>query len=137
MAQRGVVAATSELEFCQQAMRRLMLQRAVWEGVLLEGAPLLKGSVVQQYKQCGKKNCSCAAGAHRHGPFTYLSISDRGRTRMRFVRDAQRGRVVSLAENYRRFRHARAQVVKLNREIMDLTNRIERLRTVDSNEAFS
>jgi len=38
---------------------------------------ILKGSLVERYKRCGKPGCKCARG-RGHGPKYYLSISRTG-----------------------------------------------------------
>ncbi len=34
---------------------------------------LLRASCVERFSVCGKKNCHCHHGGHKHGPFYYLT----------------------------------------------------------------
>jgi len=34
---------------------------------------LLRASFVERFSVCGKKNCHCHRGGHKHGPFYYLT----------------------------------------------------------------
>ncbi|MCI0353925.1 MAG: hypothetical protein L0099_02635, partial [Acidobacteria bacterium] len=86
----------------------------------------VKGSVYDLRTRCGKPSCHCAS---EQGPLhtsTVLSWSDQGKTRLRTLPPAQRSRFRRLAENYRRFRQARAALVKLHQRI---TAHIDRLET--------
>ena len=46
---------------------------------------ILRGSLIERYKRCGKPGCKCADG-RGHGPKYYLSVSDPGlRPQMDYV----------------------------------------------------
>lgn len=93
---------------------------------LLPLRQLLKGSVYQLKTRCGKPSCHCAS---RNGPLhttTVLSWSERGKTRLRTLPSGEQARLRRLAENYRRFRQARAELVKLHRRILAHLDRLEK-----------
>lgn len=92
-------------------------QRLEDEVLRLSQAVLVRGSLVLMYKACNKGGCRCTRG-ELHGPFWYLSWSEGGRTRMYFVKAAGQGRVREAARRYRRWRQLRAQLVKLQRQIL-------------------
>ena len=47
---------------------------------------LRPGSLVQNYRKCGKPGCRCAAAQHPgHGPYWLLTWSLRGKTRSRSI----------------------------------------------------
>jgi hypothetical protein len=54
-----------------------------------------------------------------------LSWSDHGKTRLRTLPAGQRARFQQLTENYRRFRQARATLVKLQRRMLATIDRLE------------
>lgn len=89
---------------------------------------LVRGSVVPMYKACNKGGCKCTRGA-LHGPFWYLSWSEGGRTRMHFVKAAGVARVRLAAQRYRRWRQVRAQLVKLQQQILAGLDALERVAT--------
>ena len=100
----------------QQASRLLAEARRL-ETLLLGHSRLVRGSLIQRPKFCGKAGCKCTRGeAHPDG--LYLSRLEAGVARPRFVRAADRERVIREAEAYRAFRTAlrrwRAIVKELN-----------------------
>jgi len=94
---------------------------------LLRPQQLLKGSVYELQTRCGKPSCHCAS---EFGPLhttTVLSWSHRGRTRLRTLRVSDRARLRRFAEQYRRFRQARAALGKLHRQMLQTVDRLERV----------
>jgi hypothetical protein len=55
-----------------------------------------------------------------------LSWSQGGRTRLRSLRPQDRPRLRRAAEDYRRFRQARARLVKLHRQVLQAVDRLEK-----------
>jgi hypothetical protein len=55
-----------------------------------------------------------------------ISWSEHGKTRLRALPPDQRARLRQLTDDYRRFRHARAALVKLHRRILDNIDRLEK-----------
>jgi hypothetical protein len=93
---------------------------------LLPLRQLVKGSVYDLQTRCGKPSCHCAS---EQGPLhtsAVLSWSDQGKTRLRTLAPGERSRFRQLAENYRRFRHARAALVKLHQRILAHIDRLEK-----------
>lgn len=93
---------------------------------LLPLRQLVKGSVYDLQTRCGKPSCHCASP---QGPLhisAVLSWSDQGKTRLRTLPPGELARFRQLAENYRRFRHARAALVKLHQRILVHIDRLEK-----------
>lgn len=92
---------------------------------LLEIRELLKGSVYELKTRCGKSSCHCATpdGARHAAPV--LSWSDRGKTQLRTLSAKEVERTRRLTDNYRRFRQARAALVKLQRRTLATIDRLE------------
>ena len=118
----------SSLSRCRQRFYLLTQRRERLEQMILGRAKLIKGCLARKYKMCGKGNCKCTQGKP-HGPQIYLSVSVSGKAKMIFIPKKEQERVKRLATNYKQFRKAREQIVKINKEILSLTNEIERLRT--------
>jgi hypothetical protein len=91
---------------------------------LLPLRQLVKGSVYDLRTRCGKPSCHCAS---EEGPLhtsTVISWSERGKTRLRTLPPGQLAHFRQAAENYRRFRQARAALVKLHQRIVAHLDRL-------------
>ena len=65
---------------------------------------VLRGSLIERYKRCGKPGCKCAQG-RGHGPKYYLSVSHPGsRPQMDYVPQASYAQVAQYLANYQRIR---------------------------------
>ena len=107
----------------RQQTSRLLAEAHRLETLLLGHDRLVRGSLIQRPKFCGKAGCKCTRGeAHPAG--LYLSRLEAGVARPRFVRAADRERVSREAKAYREFRtalrHWRAIVKELNQLWGDL-----------------
>jgi hypothetical protein len=113
-ASRLRLALKSLLAGCQRQLAELLAVRQ-----------LVKGSVYELHTRCGKPSCHCASeGGPRHTA-TVLSWSEHGKTRLRTLPPGARARLRRLSENYRRFRQARAALVKLQRRLLSTLDRLE------------
>jgi len=92
---------------------------------LLPLRQLLKGSVYDLRTRCGKPSCHCASDEGPLHTSPVISWSEHGKTRLRTLPPGERARVRHLTQDYRRFRRARAALVKLHRRIIALIDRLE------------
>ena len=93
---------------------------------LLPLRQLVKGSVYELHTRCGRPSCHCAS---EEGPLhssTVLSWSEKGKTRLRTLPPGERVRFHRLTADYRRFRQARAALVKLHRRMLATIDRLEK-----------
>ncbi len=97
-------------------------------GVFKQRRPLVRGNVYKLRRKCGKVGCRCQDG-HLHESWV-LSVPEKGGKRMRTVPKGKRTQWQPMTERYRRFRSARARLVKLFAEIIKLVDELERERTV-------
>ncbi len=115
----------------QQASRQRVLLAKLGEQYggllreLLSLRPLLKGSVYELKTRCGKPSCHCAAPQGPLHSTPVLSWSHAGKTRLRSLSASDLARWRRLTEAYRRFRQARARLVKLHQQILRALNRLE------------
>ena len=93
---------------------------------LLEREPMVRGTVYELRRKCGKPGCSCATG-EPHASLA-LTWSEEGRTRIRTVPPDRAEQLRLLTERYRRFRKARARLVKLQKQMMERIDRLETAR---------
>jgi hypothetical protein len=91
------------------------------ESLLRELPPfdaVLRGSLIERYKRCGKPGCKCAQGPG-HGPKYYLSVSrSNERPSMAYVPQANYARAVEYIGNYRRIRHILDELCAINSELL-------------------
>ena len=65
---------------------------------------ILRGSLIERYKRCGKPGCKCADGPG-HGPKYYLSVSHPGlRPQMDYVPQESHAQIAEFVANYHRAR---------------------------------
>jgi Family of unknown function (DUF6788) len=98
--------------------------------IFIERAPLMKGTVYQQKRKCGKPGCRCAAGELHTSMM--LSRSEEGRTKLAaipsgFLKDYQ-----ILTNRYQRFRRARARLGQIYKTMIELIDQLEESRRKDS-----
>jgi len=89
---------------------------ALVKSLVSERGPVLKGTFHLGGTRCGKDNCRCGQGELH--TTAVLAVSDKGDRRTFYVRGAERPEVQRRAERYRRFRKTRADLRKLDGEIL-------------------
>jgi hypothetical protein len=80
---------------------------------LLTTPGLIRGSLVEMRRACGKATCACAADASRRHRSLYLGLSVRGRRRMLYIPPAWEERVRQWTE---RSGEVRAVLEAISRE---------------------
>ena len=79
---------------------------------------MLRGSLSETYKRCGRPNCHCAAG-RGHGPKYYLSISQPGRRAWRgYVPNATQPQVTEFIGNFRKLQAMLEEISAINAELL-------------------
>lgn len=79
---------------------------------------ILRGSLIERYKRCGKPGCKCAKSSG-HGPKYYLSVSKPGKMpEMDYVPRAYQEKVKEHLENYRRIKAILEELCEINRELL-------------------
>jgi hypothetical protein len=79
---------------------------------------ILRGSLIERYKRCGKPGCKCADGPG-HGPKYYLSVSHPGlRPQMDYVPQEFYVQTAELLGNYHRAREILEEICEINRELL-------------------
>jgi hypothetical protein len=81
-------------------------------------AAVLRGSLIERYKRCGKPGCSCAQG-RGHGPKYYLSVSKPGqRPEMDYVPRDYLENVQQHLGNFRKTKLILEELCEINRELL-------------------
>jgi hypothetical protein len=79
---------------------------------------ILRGSLIERYKRCGKPGCKCVEGPG-HGPKYYLSVSFPGeRPQMDYVPQEDLEATRALVSNYQQVRAALEEICLINRELL-------------------
>src|ERR1700692_4139926 len=85
---------------------------------------LLRGSLIERYKRCGKPGCKCANGPG-HGPKYYLSVSYPGRRpQMDYVPQGNHQQITDFLANYHRAREILEEISEINRELLRRRERL-------------
>lgn len=71
-----------------RAVERLRAKRAALMGELSGAEGLIRGSIVETRKKCGRPDCECARG--KLHPHRYLSVGGKGGNRIVYVSDAEK-----------------------------------------------
>jgi len=94
--------------------------------VFMDRLPMVKGSVYQQRRKCGKRNCRCRNG--RGHASMMLSRSEGGKTKLIAVPEGRLKELQILTRRYRRFRSARARLGQVYRRMLELIDELETAR---------
>jgi len=79
---------------------------------------ILRGSLIERYKRCGKPGCKCADGPG-HGPKYYLSVSYPGqRPQMDYVPQDAYSQTAEFLANYHKSREILEAICEINRELL-------------------
>ena len=81
---------------------------------------IIRGSLIERYKRCGKQTCWCATEQKGHGPKYYLSVSRPGSSRpeMDYVPQEYKEQVELLLSNYKLVRDILEEICGINRELL-------------------
>ena len=92
----------------------------------LSDQALIKGSVYELKSKCGKPGCKCTKGQlHRR---MVVSASDKGKTRLRVIARGFVSEIQNKVRRYQRLRRARARLVVLHKEMLEVIDEMEAMR---------
>lgn len=110
----------------RQELRRLLEELEDSVEVVFGRGPLVKGSVYEMARKCGKPTCACTRGQLHKS--LVLSWSHQGRTRLKSIPAERLQELRRKSEEYLRFRRARAQITVTCKQMLSVIDRIETLR---------
>lgn len=85
----------------------------------LRGLPnLMRGTLYEPERKCGRPSCTCATGGPRHATLR-LNVTLGGRTRTRYVRRSERARVQALVTAYQRWRKLVEALTEVNLALLN------------------
>lgn len=121
-----MIAKADRASHLRLALKSLLANSRRQTDELLPLRQLVKGSVYDLQTRCGKPSCRCASDEGPRHSSTVLSWSEHGKTRLRTLPPGERARYQQLTDDYRRFRQARATLVKLHRRMLATVDQLEK-----------
>lgn len=88
--------------------------------------PVIKGSVYELKRKCGKPGCKCAQG-ELHSRMV-LSASEKGTTSLRVIPHGFLIEIQIKARRYQDLRRARARLVEVHRKMLRVIDEMEAMR---------
>lgn len=99
------------------SVAELRARRRESVGGLGDVEAVLRGSLIERSKRCGKAGCRCAEGA-LHGPYWYLSTRGEEGTQLEYVPRDWVAWVRDRVENHRHTQAVLGEVAEINRELL-------------------
>lgn len=102
----------------QKSIATLRRKQKKLLGSLPDLTAVLRGSLIERYKRCGKPGCSCAQG-RGHGPKYYLSVSKPGqRPEMDYVPQDYLEKVKEHLDNFCKTKAILEELCEISRELL-------------------
>jgi len=92
----------------------------------LSDLPVIKGSVYELKRKCGKAGCKCAQG-ELHCRMV-VSASEKGKTRLRVIPSGFLVEVQGKVRRYQELRQARARLVEVHKKMLQVMDEMEAMR---------
>jgi len=110
----------------RQDLRRLVVELGKLTKPVFGRGPLIKGTVCEMARKCGKPSCACSRGElHRS---MVLSWSQKGKTRIMSIPLERLAELREKTEEYRRLRGARAEVTAITKKMLAVIDQIDQIR---------
>lgn len=110
----------------RQDLRRLVADLDKSIGPVFGRGPIVKGTVCEMARKCGKPSCACSRGElHRS---MILSWSNQGKTKLMSVPPERLVELREKSEEYQRLRRARADVTAITKKMLAVIDQIDRIR---------
>ena len=110
----------------RQSLRRLSDEARKLIEPSFSDKPVIKGSVYELKRKCGKPGCKCAQG-ELHSRMV-LSASEKGRTRLRVIPHGFLVEVRIKVGRYQELRRARSRLVEVHRKMIRVMDEMEVMR---------
>ena len=121
--------SSPKLSKLRQKLSQLIKSKSNHIKIIFGNRTLVKGGIYILNRKCGKPTCKCNTSSYRH-PSYYLYKSVKGKNTITYLKSEEVGKLKILTKNYMKYRQARAQLIKNEKELMDVINQIEKERTV-------
>jgi len=88
--------------------------------------PVIKGTVYELKRKCGKPGCRCARGELHHR--MVVSASERGKTRLQVIAHGFLVEVQGKVRRYQELRRVRARLGEVYRQMLQVMDEMEAMR---------
>ena len=124
----GIQNKSDREKFSQLRQTLLHLANEI-EGLvkpLFSDRPVIKGTVYELKRKCGKPGCKCAQGE----PHTRMvvSASERGKTRLQVIPQGFLSEVQTKVRRYQEVRRVRARLGEIYRKMLKVMDEMEAMR---------
>jgi len=110
----------------RQSLKRLSDEARKLIEPSFSNKPVVKGSVYELKRKCGKPGCKCAQG-ELHSRMV-LSASEKGKTRLRVIPHGFLVDVKIKVRRYQELRRARSRLVEVHRKMIRVMDEMEMMR---------
>jgi hypothetical protein len=121
---------SDRLSRIRQSLSQLAEEIQTLLPALNDRRPMIKGTVYEQRRKCGKPTCYCAGGKPHSSMM--LSRSEQGRTKLIAIPSGQLTDFQVLTERYQKFRRARARLGQIYKAMVKLIDQLEEARLKES-----
>ena len=124
----GIQSKADKRKFSQLRQSLVQLANEVRQLVdpFLSNRPVIKGSVYELKRKCGKSGCKCAKGElHRR---MVVSASEKGKTVLRVIQRGFFVEIESKVREYQNLRRARTRLVEVHKKILQVMDEMEAMR---------
>ncbi len=125
---------TDDLSALRRQLLNLQAQLPPLLETFLGREPLLPGSLYTLRRRCGKPSCRCTRGQLHSS--TVLAYRGQGGPRNIIPTPEELPAVRKLTSQYRQFRQARTQLLRLERQMRKLIDRLEAARIAQGERRF-
>jgi len=88
--------------------------------------PVIKGSVYELKRKCGKPGCQCAKGK-LHSSMV-VSSSEKGKTKLQVIPQGLLVEVKSKVQRYKKLRRSRRQLGEVHKSMLEVMDKMEVMR---------
>lgn len=110
----------------KQELRRLSEEIVEITASYLPDKPLIKGTVYELKRKCGKPRCKCTQGQLHHQ--MVVSSSEKGKTKIRTIPVGFLTEVKEKVRRYQKLRRARARLIEVQKKMFQIMDEIEVMR---------
>ncbi len=124
----GIQTTTDKRKFSQlrHSLRRLSDELRQLINPSFSDKPVIKGSVYELKRKCGKPGCKCAQG-ELHSRMV-VSASEKGKTILRVIPHGFLVEIQAKVRRYQELRRARARLVEVHRKMIQVIDEMEVIR---------
>ena len=124
----GIQTTADKQKFSQlrHSLRRLSDELRQLINSSFSDKPVIKGSVYELKRKCGKPGCKCAQG-QLHSRMV-VSASEKGKTILRVIPHGFLVEVQAKVRRYQELRRARARLVEVHRKMIQVIDEMEAIR---------